>query len=486
MKKFLIAGVSALTTLAVCTGAVGILATAPSTRNMFDFTGQKEQIISELAEDIINKEQIIKEKDSALLEQDEQIAGLENSNNEKDSIITEKDSEINNKNVEIKSQQTTIEELNELLAGGKEYKLPQEFSTMSSVNVINTNTNYAIISSKSNQFLGIWLLDKNSGEFIKIFDECAGFTSALDMGNGKFALATTLSLAKNYGLLVIDTNTLTCEIVNDSNTALASRIFLKNGKGVVLYGTYDIMFYDFETKTFTNYETTGFTTNLYLLKDEYLVVNYKYILNLYTGAISEIESFVTGKCFVAYDELYSVNSTSGLHRLNIETLSFELLSSEITQYYKHFEVTDNILCVTNGSPKPYFYFKDTKETKFIDARADVVVLLKNGNVALLSTNLYEYNLETLERVNSVIFDWRSLIYLPTGDLFTYYKNVLYLYAYDEDSNSYSRITYSLNSDISGYELMGDGRYMFFSSDNTGNYIFDPVTNQVSAYSIVID
>ena len=44
MNKFLTAGVSALTTFAICTGAVGILATAPSTRNMFDFTDRKSVV----------------------------------------------------------------------------------------------------------------------------------------------------------------------------------------------------------------------------------------------------------------------------------------------------------------------------------------------------------------------------------------------------------------------------------------------------------
>ena len=500
MKKFLIAGVSALTTLAVCTGAVGILATAPSTRNMFDFTGQKEQIISELASEIVNKEQIIKEKDSALLEQDEQIAGLKYANNEKDSIINDKNTIIDDKNTiinekdaEILGQQATIDELTELLASPTECVIPEELSDLLSLTIVNLTSEYALVSAPNTKVLGMWLLNKQTGIFTKIFDIGGYYSFAYDIGNGRFVTACTFSeLEKNYALLVVDTNDLTCSVLLDGKHGYGSYATSPSKKFVIFYSGANLTCcarFDFDTQKLTEIKNIINFTDLRIISDDYAVIrNGSYLLDLNTGVASGITMPDTGiKRFLIFEnELYMVSSASGLYKLNISTLSYDFISDKPTSIYYSASINSNVLVISDGNPKGFIYFKDTNEVIALGKAVYYATSLKNGNFLYFETSsLTEFDINNKEAVVSKTFYYNRMRTLSNGDLMSYSNRNVYFYEYKEDTNSYEHISFTLQSNFVDIEDIGEGKYKISCSGGE-RYIYDSSDSSLILYSLVFE
>jgi len=484
-KIALTAGITALTTIAACGGAVGILANTPSTKNMFDFTGKNQEIISELKTDISNK-------DSALSEKDKTIAGLENTITDKNAQIDSLVSSNAEKDNQIQGQQATIEELNELLAGPKELFLPSELSGLDKVSIVNTSSDFAILSCPNSSILGIWLLNKATGESTKIFDKCAGITYVYDVGNGKYLTSTALSLDVNYGLLRIDTNTLTCEVISEETHGLMKHETLPNGKGVVFYNTSTttkcIVYYNLETHTLTSYNQSVWTSGLSVIDNDNIIFATKYVLNLTTGEVKEIASPVTGTSFVSKGVYYIINSSTGFYKLNLETLSYDLIDSEfkITSIHSLFEIDENTICIMDGNPKAYIYCKSENKVVATNFNCYQAIKLKNGNLALIgSTYLREYNLTTMEYTQAY-FDYRNIKELPNGDIISCYNKSLRIYSYLEETNSYTLVSTSQSTNFYNYEDLGEGKYKFIGEDGMTNLLYDSVSKTIKIYSLIIE
>lgn len=526
MKKFLVAGVSALTTLSLCAGAVGILAINPKTQNIFDFTGKKQEIISELASDIVNKEQIIKEKDNALSEKDniikdkdsellvknEQITGLENIINNKNTIIDDKNTIINDKNNkiselerinsekdnQIKGQEITINELNELLAEPEPFVFPEDISFLGGAFCLNVDSENVLLSSQDSKgSKGLWKLNKKTKEFKQLVDFGCEWYKAFRLSDGRYLV---LNDTLNYEYLLLDSslnvlNILTCK----------ERISISNTEYVVRENE---TYFVFGISTSNVVNVFNKKTNLLLRNQDLRISNSclydKYFINsqsstkidlwdLENNIVRSIETTSQYLPIVYNNEIYLLSNTA-MSKLDWETKEIQVLREDLSisalpNFYQTFD--DEFEILAYGS-----YGSTAYNVCLIDMENyDVVVVGKftfdkvernkiNNNILMFysSSNIRSFNLTTKTLKTYINSNFTTHFVLNDKYVAVFTSTTISIVEIDGSSKYYANISGSPL--YSSCDYLGDGKYKFVS-DNVIS-IYDENENTFTAYSLIIE
>lgn len=452
MKKVVLtAGVSVLTTAAVCAGVVGVLSQHPSTEKYFDFTGKNQEIITELQTDVANKNSAIAEKDATISTLENSNSNMQNELNSKNDIILQKDSEIS-------ALQVQLDELSNSAGAMSNVNIPSNLN-FSSCAFINLNEDYSLLSSADAEgSKGLYLIMHNNGEFKTLLTTGYNYSKVFKVTETKYVVHTSGSFYK----LDLSNESITKDSLSVPTTVNGSSV--TPGAFARCIGGQYLM---------QSQNSSGY---LYYINPE------TFVINQITLGSSGIPSSTKS---VAYNEYFIYPDGTNIKVYNGKTKTTQTIAANYTVYAIQVSNT-GIVVISDGSNvvstlnletetitdyEVSYGFTSSSTTSYIGngcflVGGQTIVDGINGTIKKLGTSVSGAISQYIEKDENVS------LFSVNGKFCTY----------DKVTETFT----NFNITISLIEEMEDGNYKLISSDKTMSLIYNSVSKTVTVYSLIIE
>ena len=465
MNKVLTIGLSVLTTAAACTGVVGVLANVPSTKDMFDFKRENQATISNLEEQL----------------------------SEKDKALTEKDAQLTEKNNQIEGQQTTIEELQTILAGPQPIVIPEDINFSGGVQLINTDTDLAFVSSvSSNGTNGLFKVNKSTGEFTQLTDKNYNYEYARFLKDNKivFTSNSTTAYVVIYDLDSSD------YFVSEETYNLSNFDRCLESENYIILGhsgsSKDCVIFNKETKAFSKY-TESIKLGYCCLYGNKLITGLS-ATELRILDFDTLESEIITTTEQQYPMLTKngvyLFSSAALSKLDVETKTITKISDgSFTQFTTYEEIADGLYLTTSTGVNHCIVLLNTNLDKALSfgtaSYTTNHVVIDSTRVIITKGSSYTYyvdfSTDTQTTLSSIML---TPVVLPNGNVLCSGRSDCGIF--DIETNAYTKYSVLNGITITSVEDLGEGMYKLHTDNKETSVVYDSVNATMRIYSLIIE